>query len=220
MSTMSIIDFLNDEEFQNLKLKIGERISHDKSLKLSVFSIICNSSLVDLLRQNIEKFRITVKDEKDYWKIEIERSIERSNIEGGQRTVSGRAFVERPRSPEKIWHILTVENMDFQRNCLERLLDLLSPQISRFYLTSREIKSIFTYFEDRGFRIIVKKAILYSHKEEGEISFKRRPYHEIFNKAEESNMYVLQMVRHVTCLFHLQILSQLYPVVILVFRFS
>ena len=56
MSTMSIIDFLNDEEFQNLKLKIGERISHDKSLKLSVSSIICNSSLVELLRENIERY--------------------------------------------------------------------------------------------------------------------------------------------------------------------
>jgi len=186
----TLVDYYNEEEFKNLKLKIEERISHNKYLKLSVFSIICNSDLIILLKEDIEKFEIDIEEKEDYWKIEIERVIERSNIDGGKRSVSGIAFVEKPKYREKIWHIITTGDLDFQSNCVERLIDLLSPQVSRFYLTSHEIKSIFTRFEDEGYIIVVKKAILYSHKEEGEISFKRAPYYRIFNEAEESDMYV------------------------------
>jgi hypothetical protein len=191
MTTVStLVDFYSEEEFRNLKLKMEERISHDSTLKLSVFSIICNSNFVELLQSNIEKFEINIEKKEDYWKIVMERVIKRSDMKSGKRIISGTAFVAGSGIHNKIWHILTVEDLDFQRICLERLIDLLRPQVSRFYLTSSEIKSIFTTIEDRGFTIMVKKAILYSHKEEGEISFRKLPYYRIFHEAEESDMYV------------------------------
>ena len=186
----SLIDFCDDEEFDNLKLKLGEHISRSRSLKLSVFSIISNVNFIELLqKEQIEKFNIIVQEKKDYWIIRVSRVIERSDIEGGKRTVSGVAYVEKPAS-KKIWHIITTESLDFQRNCIGRMIDLLSPQVSTFYLTSNEIRSIFSRFEEKGYSVMVKKAILYSHREEGEISFKKLPYFRIFNEAEESDMYV------------------------------
>lgn len=187
----TLVDFYNMQEFKNLKLKIGEQVSSDKSLKLSVFSVICNSNLINLLNtKKIEKFNINIKEGKDYWKIKMRRLIERSDIENGKRTVSGIAIIEKPKYHKKIWHIITLENLDFQKNCIERLIDLLRPDVSRFYLTSNEIKSIFSNFEDKGYNILVTKAILYSRKEEGNISFEESPYHEVFYKAEEEDRYV------------------------------
>jgi hypothetical protein len=186
----SLIDFLDEEEFNNLKLRLGEHVSGNRSLKLSVFSIISRTNFIDLLQEeDIENFNIAVQKKKDYWIINIDRMIERNDIEGGKRTISGVAYVEKP-AHKKIWHIFTTENLDFQKNCIERMISLLRPQISRFYVNSNEIKSIFSRFEEKRYSIIVKKAILYSHKEEGEISFKKLPYFKIFNEAEESDMYV------------------------------
>lgn len=187
----SLIDFIDETEFDNLKLKIEEKVSSDKSLKLSVISVISDLDLVRILEETrIGKFKISIESAKDYWKIQVRRLIVRSDIENGKRTISGEVFVEKPRDGGKIWHLITTEGLDFQKNCLERVIDLLSPKISRFYLASDELRSIFTRFENSGYTILVKKAVLYSHKEEGEISFKKLPYYLIFNEAEERDMYV------------------------------
>ncbi|MBU7012461.1 MAG: hypothetical protein HXS46_17410 [Theionarchaea archaeon] len=186
----SLIDFFDEEEFDNLKLRLGEHVSGSRSLKLSVFSIISLTNFIELLqKEHIENFNIIVQEKKDYWIINVDRVIERSDIEGGKRTISGVAYVEKP-AHKRIWHIATTENLDFQKNCIERMISLLRPRISRFYLTSNEIKSIFSRFEEKKYSIMVKKAILYTHKEEGDISFEKQPYFRTFNEAEESDMYV------------------------------
>jgi hypothetical protein len=187
----TLVDFYDEKEFSNLTLKIEETVTNDRSFKLSVFSVISHLDLIELLRnKKIEGFEINVEEALDYWRIGIRRTIERVDIPHGMRTLSGFIFLRKPDSSWKIWHILTTEDLDFQRNCVERLIDLLSPDVSRFFLTSNEIKSIFKRFEGTGYAILVKKAILYSHKEEGEISFKKLPYYLIFNEAEEKDMYV------------------------------
>jgi len=188
----SLIDFYNDHEFDNLMMKIEELISHNKHHKLSIFSVISDYNLIEILKtKRIENFKINVKKREDYWKIEIHRVIERNDIkEGGRRTISGSAFVKKSDHREKIWNIITIEELDFQKNCIERMIDLLRPKVSRFFLTSKEIKSIFTSFNDKEYDILVKKAVLYSHKEEGKISFEKVPYYKVFYEAEESDAYV------------------------------
>ncbi|MFA5559197.1 MAG: hypothetical protein WDA59_07080, partial [Methanofastidiosum sp.] len=125
-----------------------------------------------------------------YWKLLINRTIIKNEQE---RVVSGIAFIEKPDYGKNIWNIFTIDDSDFQENCINRLIDLLIPKISRFFLNSSEMKSIFTDLDDKGYSILVNKAVSYSHKEEGSISYKKEQYYKVFQEAEDKGYYVDKM---------------------------
>lgn len=89
------------------------------------------------------------------------------------------------------WTAFTLAETIATENRLLRLLRSLAPDFSKAYLSSTDIRHVFDQFEqDQSVEIFVNKAVAYSHRREGQISFKKEPYHVVFNRAENEGMFV------------------------------
>ena len=95
-------------------------------------------------------------------------------------------------SGNNAWTAFTLTKTIANEDVLLRLLSALSPNVSEAYLTSNEIRSIFEEFEEReGVTVSVNKAVAYSHRHEGQISFfKNEAYDAVFNKAENEGKFI------------------------------
>jgi len=95
-------------------------------------------------------------------------------------------------SGDNAWTAFTLTKTIANEEVLLRLLGALSPNISEACLTSNEIRSIFEDIEEcEGVTVSVNKAVAYSHRHEGQISFfKNEAYHAVFNKAENEGKFV------------------------------
>jgi hypothetical protein len=126
----------------------------------------------------------------DFYEIELERTISRSDILNGKRNVSG-SFCIFQHSNTDIWIGFTSDSPDFFDNGVVRFIESYKPDISRIYLSSGELRSLFERLEEKlSSEIFVKKAVLYSHIKEGQINFKKEHFQELFNEAENDDRYV------------------------------
>jgi hypothetical protein len=95
------------------------------------------------------------------------------------------------KSGENAWTAFSLAETIASENLLLRLLRSLSPQFSGAYLSSGDIRIILRGIEEScSAEISVNKAVAYSYMREGEISFKKQPYHAVFNRAENEGMFV------------------------------
>ncbi len=136
-----------------------------------------------------EGFDFSLTSHIDFFEISLARTIYRSDIKGGSRRLSGTIGLHKLEND--VWLAFTSDGPDFFFNGLLRLLDCYRPRVARIDLSSEDLRRILEQVEKRtNGNIIVKKAVLYSHQEEGEIDFKKKPLHDVFNAAENQDMYV------------------------------
>lgn len=137
-----------------------------------------------------EEFRVEREQHDGFSLYDLTRVISRADIEGGSRTVSG-TFGLYKDVAEDIWTAFTSEGPDFLKSGLIRFVESFRPTIATIHLTSEQLRHLFEHLEEAtGCKILVTKAVLYSHREEGAIDFKERSYQELFNFAEDEDDYV------------------------------
>lgn len=159
--------------------------------KVSFIAFISKKSPIDMFNEwNDEDFSFSLKKYFDFHVIDLSRNIKRSDIEGGQRIVKG-SFGIFQYNKSDIWIGFTSESPDFFNNGVVRFIESYRPSISRIYLSSEEIRSLFESIEENlSCEIFIKKAVLYSHVKEGQIRFEKEHFQEVFNKADNDSYYV------------------------------
>lgn len=89
------------------------------------------------------------------------------------------------------WTLFTLTESNWRENALFHLVRSFSPDFSLPYLSSADIRHLFQKLEEDGaVEVSVNKAVAYSYRREGQISFKKEPYQDVFNRAEHENMFV------------------------------
>lgn len=132
-----------------------------------------------------ENIEISVSEEVDHYGIELSRKIERSD-----RIVSG-SFALFRHDVSNIWTAVTGCGPDFFKRGIKWILSRGQPELSSFYVSSDDLREVLHTVEKRlSSQIIVNKAVVYSHREEGNISWETRPYRYVFEQSKEGARYV------------------------------
>jgi len=149
-----------------------------RGVKLFFASFLSDAPAPSVLEGDRSLVRLSKR--QDYWLGTLSR---RPDSEGMQFGVF--------KSGEKAWTAFSLARTVASENLLLRLLNSLSPRFSGAYLSSRDIRLILENIEEnQAAEVSVNKAVAYSYRREGEISFKKQPYHAVFNGAENEGMFV------------------------------
>lgn len=169
----------------------------NKRYKVSFIAFISKENpiiLFDEWKRN--DFTFTLNKYYDFYEIKLNRIISRSDIAHGKRNVDG-SFCIFQYGNTDIWIGFSSDSPDFFNNGVVRFIESYKPDISRIYLSSGELRSLFEKLEEKlSAEIFVKKAVLYSHIKEGQINFEREHFQELFNKAENDDRYVDKIEYH------------------------
>lgn len=137
-----------------------------------------------------DDFSYSVNKYYDFYEINLNRVIRRSDIENGKRNIEG-SFCIFQHGTSDIWIGFSSDSPDFFNNGVVRFIESYKPNLSRIYLSSGELRSIFEKLEESlSANVLVKKAVLYSHIKEGQINFEKAHFQELFNRAENDDRYV------------------------------
>lgn len=151
-----------------------------KRAKIYFVSFLASTPADIVLAQSGRSIRIDRKT--DYW---VARLSEKRR--GKTLRVDFGIF----KSGVNAWTLFTLTESNWRENALLHLVRALSPDFSLPYLSSADIRSLFQRLEeDDGVEVSVNKAVAYSYRREGQISFKKEPYQDVFNRAEHENMFV------------------------------
>jgi len=95
------------------------------------------------------------------------------------------------KSGPNAWTIFTLTETIANETRILHLARSLSPDLSEAYLSSADIRQMLQSLEEtHNVHLFVNKAVAYSHRREGQISFKKEPYHAVFNRAENEGMFI------------------------------
>ncbi|SEM01287.1 hypothetical protein [Haloferax larsenii] len=151
-------------------------------------SVIATSDPIKALEEFIETEQsvdFSSEWKEDHYSVKLSRKIERSD-----RTVSG-SFALFRHGESDVWTALTGHGPDFFKRGIKWILRKGQPELSNFYVSSEDLESVLKDTEKRlSSRIFVNKAVVYSHKEEGNISWETRPYRFVFDQSKSSDRYV------------------------------
>jgi hypothetical protein len=130
----------------------------------------------------IRRFPPHLSKKEDYWVGAF-----RPEIEGRATEFPFGIF----KSGRDTWTAFSISESVRTEGLLLKLLGSLSPDFSPALLSSQDIRTMFESLEssDQG-EILVNKAVAYSYRGEGEISFQKKPYHAVFNRAEDEAMFI------------------------------
>ncbi len=145
----------------------------------------------EFLNDRFNNGSVNIVDHGDHYEVNVERKIKRSG-----RTVRG-SFAIYNHESTQVWTAFTAHDSDFFERGLGWVLSKSEPHVSEFYATSRDLETVLDLFSESvnySSKIIVTQAVAYSHREEGEISYKTRPYPEVFRAAREGGNYVDSLV--------------------------
>lgn len=157
-------------------------------------SIIAHDNPIDqfdFLNTRFNNGSVNIEHHGDHYEVDVTRKIKRS-----ERIVSG-SFAIFNHKDTQVWTALTAHDSDFFERGLGWVISKSKPHVSEFYATSRDLEAILDLFSestDHESKIIVTQAVAYSHREEGEISYKTRPYPEVFRAARDGGNYVDSVV--------------------------
>ncbi len=159
--------------------------------KVSLVGFLSTEDPIELFQErHLPGYSFEFEGQKDFCLVDLSRTIRRSNIEGGERTVEGQFGICR-NDESDMWIAFTSGSPDFFNLGLLSFLRDHRPEITRIYLSSEEIRGLFQRLEDeRGWSVFVVKSVLYSHLEEGAIDFTKDHFLALFNEAENKNRYV------------------------------
>jgi hypothetical protein len=169
----------------------------NKRYKVSFVALISKIDPIILFNEwKYNEFSFSIDSYHNFYEIRLKRIISRSDIAHGNRKVEGSFCIFRYNDTD-IWIAFTSDSPDFFENGVVRFMESYKPDISRIYLSSGELRSLFEKLEEKlSSEVIVKKAVLYSHIKEGQINFEKEHFQELFNKAENDDRYVDKIEYH------------------------
>jgi len=180
-------DFL-ETEFKVMKQKLEFDLNNSNQ-KLRLISFICNDDPLQYFRKT-KYFDFNVIEYHDFRIVELSRKIKRDDLLKGERIVKGSFGIVKS-NIKNVWTAFTGERSDFIDKGLSYCIKKYSPHLTRFYMSSVEIRKVLKDLEEKlNCEIIVEKAIIYNHDDEGSISFRTLPFFIVFNDAKEKNMIV------------------------------
>lgn len=157
-------------------------------------SVVANLDPIDrfkLLNSRFNDSDVRVTEHDDHYQVNVSRKIKRSG-----RLVEG-SFAFFNHEGTQVWTAMTGHSNDFFERGLGWVIRKSAPRISEFYATSRDLETVLDRFSeaiDYDSEILVTQAVAYSHRKEGEISYKTRPYPEVFRDAREGGNYVDSLI--------------------------
>lgn len=179
-----------DPSLKRVRFTIEDFLETNPKKSVRFKSIVARQDPVQLFQQLNHKFNdstITVTEHRDHCQVDVDRKIKQSG-----RKVSGSfAFFEHEDS--HIWTALTGHANDFFERGLGWVIRNCNPHLYEFYATSRDLEDVLERFNeslDYPADIQVTQAVAYSHREQAEISYKKRPYPIVFQKARDGGNYV------------------------------
>ena len=157
-------------------------------------SIVAHENPVRLfeeLNHRINNSTVHIQHLGDHYQVYVKRKIQRSG-----RIIEG-SFAFYNHEGTQIWTALTGEGSDFNEFGVSWVIRECTPSIYEFYATSRDLEAVLDNFSkslNRDTRITVTQAVAYSHREQTEISYKTRPYPEVFRSARDGGNYVDSLI--------------------------
>jgi len=190
----SLESLLRDEKSFDINVLAGafeKRSKLDKRFKLSLIIFTSTHSPIELFNSwHSRDFAFDLRELNGFYIIKLNRILKRSTNDSDTRTTAGSFGIFRF-GESNIWIAFTSETPYFFKNGVIRFIESYKPDISRVYLSSEELRRLFEKVEDSVLgEVFVKKAVLYSNIKEGQISFKKAHFQELFNTAENECSYV------------------------------
>lgn len=168
-----------DRWLDSLTLAASECSKHRR---LKLFSVTFLSELPAPKVLEACDWPIRLSKRSDYWVAFLSTNDKRKTIQN-QFAVF--------KSGPNAWTLFTPTETIATEDRLLRLLRAQSPDFSTAFLSSAEIRNMFERLEEtKGAEVFVNKAVAYSHRREGEISFKKQAYHAVFNRADNEGMFI------------------------------
>ena len=180
----------SDCSLSQIRRGIESYLKENPRSSVSFKSIVAHQNPIekfDFLNTRFNKGSVDIVDHGDHYEVDVTREIKRSG-----RTVSG-SFAIFNHEDTQVWTAFTAHGSDFFERGLGWVISKCEPHISEFYATSRDLETVLDMFSeavDYNSKVIVTQAVAYSHREEGEISYKTRPYPEVFRAARDGGNYV------------------------------
>jgi len=183
---------------ENVRRAVDVFVDEGSRSKVRFKSVVCEDDPIEALRHTslkLDSTTIEIEDQEDHFSVDVTKVIERDDLEDGQRVVkSDFAFFQIGDS--NIWTAVTGHRPDEFEHGPLWVLKKSEPVISNFFASSEDLRTVLRRFKDTfpsGTEIIAKKTVAYSRDDEGEISWKTRPFEEIFQMAEEEDNYIDKM---------------------------
>ena len=180
----------SEPSLTRVRYAIDEFLKENPRKSVQFKSIIAQENPIYLLKQLNQRFNdssITVTEHTDHYQINVTRKIEQS----GRRVEGSFAFFQHEQS--NVWTALTGEGSDFFTKGINWVIRNTTPHIYEFYATSRDLETVLDRFDeslDSNPSIEVTQAVAYSHKDQAEISYKKRPYGIVFGQVREGGNYI------------------------------
>jgi hypothetical protein len=181
-----------DVSWSGFKSLIDAEINNNTYSKARYKTVFCHKPPHQVLPQITDRHEsasIKVTEEEEFYSVSVARTIERSDIEGGEREVEG-SFALYQHGKSQIWTALTGYDPDFFKRGFKWVLKRAEPHISDLYADSEELREVLQRVEkELSVDITVDKTVVYS-RDEGQINFQTRPYKQVFSDNKLTNGYV------------------------------
>lgn len=184
-----------DTTMRAVREAVDKHANDDSRRTVRFKSVVAHEDPIETLADISSRFEdadLSIYSHQDHYQIDLSRRIERSDIEDGARSVEGSfAFFQNHESD--VWTALSGAGPDFYERGILWILKQSQPKISNFYTNSGDLENILNNLRrslSPEIRIEVTKAVAYSHRDEGNISFEVHPYQQVFDLAEDANRYV------------------------------
>lgn len=180
----------SDQSLTRIRYAIEEFLKENPKKSVQFKSIVAQENPIRLFKQLDQRFNdssVTVTEHTDHYQVDVDRKIKQS----GRRVKGSFAFFQHEQS--HVWTALTAEGSDLFTKGVKWVIRNTPPQIYEFYATSRDLEGVLDRFNeslDSNPSIEVTQAVAYSHKDQAEISYKKRPYRIVFARAREGRNYI------------------------------
>lgn len=180
----------SDQSLTRVRYAIEEFLKENPRKSVQFKSVVAQKNPIYLFRQLNQRFNdstISVTEHADHYQINVNRKIKQS----GRRVEGSFAIFQHEQS--HVWTALSGEGSDFFTKGVDWVIRNTPPQIYEFYATSRDLEEVLDRFDeslDSNPFIEVTQAVAYSHKDQAEISYKKRPYGVVFGQAREGRSYI------------------------------
>jgi hypothetical protein len=180
----------SDPSLTRVRYGINEFLEANPRKSVQFKSVIAKEDPIHLFRQLNHRFNdsnLTIIEHTDHYQVDVNRKIKQS----GRRIKGSFAIFQHEQS--RVWTALTAEGSDFFTKGVNWVIRNTPPQIYEFYATSRDLEGVLDRFDeslDSSPFIQITQAVAYSHKDQAEISYKKRPYGVVFRQARDGRSYI------------------------------